>query len=159
MNSSAGSAVTVRLAERPDDLAAHHAVRHAVFVQEQHAFDESDRDARDADALHVVAVADGLVVGVVRLYPTDDAGRWRGDRLAVLPEARTLDAGALLVRFAVRTAGARGGTMMDARVQVQNVRFFQRLGWTLVGDIAEFHGLPHQQMEIPLTPAPPAPGG
>lgn len=155
MTRSAGPAVAVRLVAGPDDLAAHHAVRHAVFVEEQHAFDESDRDARDDDALHVVAVADGLVVGAVRLYPTNDAGRWRGDRLAVLPRARTLDAGALLVRFAVRTAGERGGTAMDARVQVRNVRFFQRLGWTPVGDIAQFHGMSHQHMEIPLMPTPP----
>ena len=47
-------------------------------------------------------------MGAVRLYPLDEAGLWKGDRLAVLRDARPLPAGGPLVRFAVETAGRMG---------------------------------------------------
>ena len=34
--------------------------------------------------------------------------------------------------------------------QAGNVRFFQALGWTAVGDPADYLGHPHQQMSIAL---------
>jgi GNAT superfamily N-acetyltransferase len=86
----------------------------------------------------------------VRLYPLDGDGLWKGDRLAVLPSTRSLQLGAMLVRFAVRTAGERGGRLMVAQVQVPNVRFFERLGWSRDGDPAPMLGVDHQAMTIEL---------
>jgi putative N-acetyltransferase (TIGR04045 family) len=143
----------VRVARSEQDLAAHHRVRHAVFVQEQGIFELSDIDAWDPDAVHVVASLGPLVVGAVRLYPLDEAGLWQGDRLAVLADARRLRVGAPLVRFAVATAGELGGTRMIARVQVANVPFFLHLGWSRVGTTAEYRGHSHQRMLIPLAGA------
>jgi putative N-acetyltransferase (TIGR04045 family) len=134
-----------RLAASADELRGHFAVRRAVFVEQQRLFSD-DRDAHDDGALHAVAVIDGVVIGAVRLYPL--SGRlWKGDRLAVLPGYR---AGAELVRFAVRTAGERGGTRMVAQVQVANVRFFERLGWECDGEAALYRGVMHQPMAIAL---------
>ncbi|MGD9570595.1 MAG: MSMEG_0567/Sll0786 family nitrogen starvation N-acetyltransferase [Thermoleophilia bacterium] len=144
------SAVDVRVARDEADVAAHHAVRRAVFVTEQAIFDDDDRDAWDDAAVKVVAVAGDRVVGAVRLYPLDEAGLWKGDRLAVLRDARRLRVGAPLVRFAVATAGAQGGTRMIARIQRRNVAFFGHLGWTPLGDVHDFHGRSHQDMTIPL---------
>jgi putative N-acetyltransferase (TIGR04045 family) len=143
----------VRVARDPDDLAAHHHVRHTVFVDEQHVFAGSDRDAWDDGAVKVVAALGPLVVGAVRLYPLDEAGLWQGDRLAVLPEARRMRAGGPLVRYAVATAGVLGGRRMIARVQVPNVPFFLHLGWQRVGPAFTYRDLPHQGMEIPLAGA------
>ena len=67
----------------------------------------------------------------MRFYPLDGDGLWKGDRLAVLPAERASQLGAMLVRFAVRTAGELGGRLMVAQIQVPNVRFFERLGWQL----------------------------
>jgi putative N-acetyltransferase (TIGR04045 family) len=134
-----------RLAASAAELDAHFAVRRAVFVEQQKLF-EDDRDAHDELALHAIAVADGAVIGAVRLYPL--AGSvWKGDRLAVLPGHR---AGADLVNFAVRTAGERGGSRMVAQVQVANVRFFERLGWVCDGEPAPYRGVMHQPMAIAL---------
>ena len=85
----------------------------------------------------------------VRLYPLT-GGYWQGDRLAVLPEARVRHLGAELVRFAVATAGERGGHTMVARIQVPNVRFFEQLGWHADGPPGPFHGVTHQPMAITL---------
>jgi putative N-acetyltransferase (TIGR04045 family) len=144
------SAPTAELAVATD-LAAHLAVRHRIFVELQGLFEETDRDARDAapDTVHVVAVVDGEVVGTVRLYPLGD-GLWKGDRLAVLPDARVHRLGGALVNFAVRTAGELGGRTMVAQVQVANVRFFERLGWVRDGSAALYRGVMHQPMAIDL---------
>ncbi|MFN2521657.1 MAG: GNAT family N-acetyltransferase, partial [Candidatus Limnocylindria bacterium] len=87
----------------------------------------------------------------VRLYPLDREGLWKGDRLAVLPAERALRLGAMLVRFAVRTAGELGGRRMVAQIQVPNVRFFERLGWRRDGDPAPMLGVEHQPMTIDLS--------
>ncbi|MCU0307286.1 MAG: GNAT family N-acetyltransferase [Thermoleophilia bacterium] len=145
--------VVVRLAGGEAERDAHFRVRHAVFVEEQGIFTGTDRDEHDDDALHAVALAGPLVVGAVRLRPLDEPGLWQGDRLAVLPEARRLRAGAPLVRFAVRTAAERGGALMVAEVQVPNVAFFLHLGWERVGEPHEHRRIAHQRMRIPLAVA------
>lgn len=144
------------LVRGPQELAGHFAVRRGIFVQTQGLFRHDDRDERDdhATTLHAVGLLDGMVVGAVRLYPLDDGGLWKGDRLAVLPAERALQLGAMLVRFAVRTAGERGGRRMDAQVQVANVGFFERLGWHCDGDPAPMFGVEHQPMAIELTSTP-----
>ena len=140
-----------RVAREGTDLAAHHAVRRAVFVDEQHLFDGSDRDDHDDDpaTLHVVGLVAGLPAGSVRLYPLS-AGLWKGDRLAVLGEHRAGRLGATLVRFAVATAAAHGGARMAATVQQPNEEFFRRLGWSRCAEPAPYLGVPHVAMDITL---------
>jgi predicted GNAT family N-acyltransferase len=113
-----------------------------------------DRDARDDDpaTIHVIGLADGVTGGTVRLYPLGGGdGRWKGDRLAVLPEHRRHGLGAPLVRFAVAEAGARGGREMEAYIQPANVAFFEWLGWRRVGRIVEYAGIGHQRMVTGLA--------
>ncbi|MGZ4611060.1 MAG: MSMEG_0567/Sll0786 family nitrogen starvation N-acetyltransferase [Actinomycetes bacterium] len=149
------SAPDTRLACRPADgpaeIAMHHRIRHEVFVREQALFPVDDTDVHDAHAatIHVLGFDDGVPAGTVRLYPLGDR-LWKGDRLAVLPDHRHSGLGAPLVRYAVASAGALGGCRMVAQVQGTNVRFFQALGWTAVGEPADYLGLLHQQMSIAL---------
>lgn len=151
----------VRVAETEADLAAHHRVRRAVFVEEQGIFLDHDEDDWDDRAVKVVAAVGTRVLGAVRLYELDEAGLWKGDRLAVMPEGRRLRIGAPLVRFAVRTAGERGGSRMIALIQMRNVAFFRHLGWSALGDQTDYRGATHQEMTIALSGAAPkfAPGG
>jgi putative N-acetyltransferase (TIGR04045 family) len=154
-------ALDVRVAVTDEDVAEHHRVRHEVFVREQGIFAVDDRDGWDEGAVKVVARAGGRVLGAVRLYPLDEAGLWKGDRLAVLPEGRRLLIGAPLVRFAVATAGERGGSRMIALIQARNVPFFSHLGWSVLGDETDYRGATHQEMTIALAGAQPdfAPAG
>ena len=150
---AAPSPVVCREAGSPEELVAHFAVRHEVFVVEQAVFAGSDRDERDARAstVHVVGRCDGVVVGSVRLYEIDArTGLWQGDRLAVLAPFRVRGLGAPLVRCAVALAGTRGGRAMVAHIQLPNVTFFTRLGWEPVGAPETYVGLPHQQMRVAL---------
>ncbi|HEU0104034.1 MAG TPA: MSMEG_0567/Sll0786 family nitrogen starvation N-acetyltransferase [Mycobacteriales bacterium] len=136
------------------ELAEHHRIRHEVFVREQRLFPGDDVDEHDSQGstVHVLGLVDGCPSGTVRLYPVDDSGLWKGDRLAVLPGHRRSQLGRPLVRLAVALAGARGGTRMVASVQAPNRRFFVTLGWTPVGEPFDLLGQPHQQMTIPLAP-------
>lgn len=141
---------SVRLAASKAELASHMAVREQIFVDEQRLFDGTDRDPWDGSALHAVALFGDEIVGAVRLYALDEAGLWKGDRLAVLPGARRTSAARDLVRFAVTTAEALGGTLMLAQVQAGNVRFFERLGWESMGAPFQYRGVPHRRMSIGL---------
>ncbi len=151
------SQVPVWAAQRDNDLAAHYAIRHQVFVNEQGVLVQTDIDAYDSTpgVVHALAAQNDRCAGAVRLYPLDDQGRWKGDRLAVLRNHRVTVLGAQLVRFATATASAAGGDVMEASVQLANVKFFQRLGWTCDGETREFFGLPHQPMLFDLHTAPP----
>jgi putative N-acetyltransferase (TIGR04045 family) len=146
------------VARDADERRAHFTIRRAVFCAEQGMFGGADdRDPRDSEAatLHAVGAEAGLIGGTVRLYPLDvsDGLLWKGDRLAVLPAFRHGSLGGSLVRFAVRAAGERGGERMVAMIQLANVRFFLALGWSLDGDVVDFHGRAHQPMAIALSPA------
>jgi putative N-acetyltransferase (TIGR04045 family) len=136
----------------PDEAAAHHRIRHEVFVLEQDVFAACDRDGHDASSstIKVLAWAAGEPGGAVRLYPLEP-GIWQGDRLAVLAPFRAWNLGGPLVRFAVDTAARLGGVEMVAHVQASNVRFFERLGWRRRGEPELYVGLPHQLMAIDLT--------
>jgi putative N-acetyltransferase (TIGR04045 family) len=137
-----------------EQRAMHHRIRRAVFVGEQAIFPESDVDDHDlrADVVRVLALRGAEPVGAVRLYPVDaQAGLWKGDRLAVLARYRTCGAGAPLVRFAVAHARAHGGRRMIAHIQVANVRFFERLGWSAYRGAEDYFGVTHQPMDIALA--------
>jgi len=141
-----------RIAATPDELAAHHRVRHQVFVEEQGLFAGTDLDGHDPHALHIVGVWDGAVVGAVRAFVLDEAaGLWQGDRLAVLPDYRIRNVGKPLVKFAVASAAERGGTLMVAHIQLPNVAFFERIGWYVHGDVETYVGVAHQPMAIDLN--------
>jgi len=158
---AAAAELACRAVGTPDELAAHARIRHQVFVAEQGLFRAvgpgGDWDAHDEDpaTIHVIGLADGVICGTVRLYPVPAVpGQWKGDRLAVLPGHRHQGLGAPLVRFAVAAAGLHGGREMEAYIQPANVTFFEWLGWRRAGELAEYAGIPHQRMLIPLAPAP-----
>jgi putative N-acetyltransferase (TIGR04045 family) len=146
--------VECRAAQSPDEVALHREIRRRVFVEEQGFFEASDVDVHDHDpaTVRVLGLCGRVAGGAVRLYPLGEPGLWKGDRLAVLPEFRSIGMGGPLVRFAVRTAGAAGGSRMLAHVQPANVVFFERLGWRAVGRPVDYVGHPHQLMEIDLVP-------
>jgi putative N-acetyltransferase (TIGR04045 family) len=146
--------IICKIAETAAEYRGHLAVRHAVFVEEQRLFHETDVDEHDRHAIPLVAVdrRTGAVAGAVRCYTTGD-GVWYGGRLAVLPSYRHSAAsiGANLCRLAEATVIAHGCREFLAYIQTQNVRFFRRLGWQVIGDPVPHHGQPHQLMAASLA--------
>ena len=93
----------------------------------------ADRDGRDGEALHVVAVAGGRVVGTCRLLVDDGVARL--GRMAVEPERRGQGVGA-------RDPGARptawpaggGAERMRLHAQTSRAPLYQRAGYERAGD-------------------------
>ena len=148
--------IIYKIAETAAERREYFAVRHAVFVDEQALFVGTDVDDHDDDAIHIVAVArdTGAVVGAVRCYPAE-ADLWYGGRLAVLQAYRhhAASIGANLCRLAEATVIEYGCRRFLAYIQLQNVRFFQRLGWRAQGEPVIHCGEPHQIMAASLAGA------
>jgi len=77
------------LVDSAEELDLHLRVREEVFVREQRLFQGTDRDSHDDNpsTLHVLGLCNRVLGGVVRLYPLDEPGLWKGDRLAVTGDA------------------------------------------------------------------------
>lgn len=146
--------ISCKIVETEAERQAHFAIRRAIFVEEQGLFAGSDLDEHDAHAIHIIAVdhAIGRVAGAVRVYEAEP-GVWYGGRMAVLKEYRLRrpPVGPLLDRLAERTVSERGCRRFLAYIQMQNVRFFQRLGWRNIGEPTLHYGQPHQLMEADLS--------
>jgi putative N-acetyltransferase (TIGR04045 family) len=143
-------------------LAEYWQLRSAIFCQEQHLFEDCDRDDKDAIAYPIAALshdarlASGVnggvasgVVGVVRIL--EESPRvWYGGRLGVHPECRRYNQiGKGLIWKAVTTAHGWGCDRFLATVQIQNVRFFERLHWQSLKEL-EIRGVSHHLMEADL---------
>jgi putative N-acetyltransferase (TIGR04045 family) len=148
--------IICKIAETSDERAGHFAVRRAIFVEEQGMFTGTDVDEDDEYAIPIVAIVGetGAVIGAVRVYPAG-GGIWYGGRLAVLPayRRRAASIGANLCRLAEATVIAHGCHEFLAYIQIQNVRFFERLGWRAVGHPVLHYGQPHQTMAASLAAA------
>lgn len=138
-------------------LASYWELRSAIFCEEQHLFERSDRDEHDAAAYPIAAVnhdhtcgMGGQVVGVVRILETEP-GLWYGGRLGVHQHFRRHNQiGKGLIWKAVSTAHGWGCHRFLATVQIQNVRFFQRLHWQSLREL-EIRGIRHHLMEADLN--------
>ncbi|WP_017324020.1 MSMEG_0567/Sll0786 family nitrogen starvation N-acetyltransferase [Synechococcus sp. PCC 7336] len=154
---------TFELAQSPEHLRGYFNLRQSIFCDEQQLFSHSDIDRTDNIAYPIVAldrdwVAGDRVVGVVRIYEAEPR-LWYGGRLGVHARFRRRGRiGQGLIQKAVTTANAWGCDRFLATVQWQNVRFFRRLHWTSLEEIA-LCGQRHHLMEAdlnyyPLNPAP-----
>ncbi len=136
--------VSCRAASTPDELAIHFRIRQDVFVREQRFFTASDKNERDCDShtVHVLALWGNVAAGAVRLYPLGERNRWKGDRLAVVRGFRKHGLGGPLVRFAVQTAGERGGELMVANIQLQTSLSSNASGGTGWGSLTNMSATP-----------------
>jgi radical SAM protein (TIGR04043 family)/putative N-acetyltransferase (TIGR04045 family) len=148
--------VELSIAGTAEQLAEYYQVRREIFVLEQGVFQDSDKDAHDDEGIPIIALVDGRVAGTVRCYPSGD-GVWYGGRLAVRKDYRVgFDLGVLLVKKAVQIMEARKDVKRFlATIQIQNVRFFQRLGWSCLEESSLISGHKHQTMEKKLHEAQP----
>jgi putative N-acetyltransferase (TIGR04045 family) len=150
------SAYLFKLANSFDEYSAYFRLRRAIFAEEQDLFQGDDLDELDAIAYPIVAIAPATdqVVGVVRIYETEP-GIWYGGRLGTHPEYRRgWQVGKGLIYKAVTTANTWGCRQFLATVQLQNVRFFQRLHWRSLQELTVCDR-PHHLMEADLAYYPP----
>ncbi len=142
-----------KLAHTQPEIAAYFDLRRKIFVEEQGLFQTDDLDALDAIAHPIVAIepdAPSLkILGIVRIYEPKPR-LWYGGRLGTHPNHRRgWHIGKGLINKAVTTANDWGCDRFLATVQIQNVRFFQRLHWDSLEEI-EIRGITHHLMQANL---------
>lgn len=145
-----------QLARSSSELEAYFQLRRLIFCQEQGLFHEDDQDEIDRIAYPIVAIDSDThqIIGVVRIYEPQP-GIWYGGRLGTHPNFRRgWQIGKGLIYKAVTTANTWGCTQFLATVQLQNVRFFQRLHWQSLQEMT-LCDRPHHLMEADLTYYPP----
>ncbi len=129
------------------------ALRTRVFVEEQGVPPEVEQDAADATAVHAVARGlggelTGRVVATGRLLERD--GRAVIGRMAVDASARGGGYGAAVLAELHRRARERGLTEVELHAQVGARGFYERAGYTAVGDEYVEAGIVHVTMRRAL---------
>ena len=131
--------------ERTHDLATCHALRRAVFIIEQGVSEAEEVDGRDADALHLLALLDGVAVGCARVLVAGDTAKI--GRVCVLAAHRGAGVGAALTQEAVALARMLPGvTRAKLSSQTHAIGFYARLGFVATGDEYMDAGIPHRDM-------------
>ena len=132
-----------------EDRAEVAALRTRIFVDEQGVPPEIEQDAADATAVHVLSRDDaGTVVATGRLLvrgATAGIGRMAADR-----SVRGQGHGAAVLAELHRQAVLRGVTEVELHAQVSARGFYERAGYTAVGDEYEEAGIRHVTMRCRL---------
>jgi predicted GNAT family N-acyltransferase len=141
--------VEVRLARGRAEIDAALELRERVFCGEQGVSLAAERDGRDHEALHVVAVEDGHVLGTCRVVFDGELGRF--GRMAVEPSARRRGIGQALLAEAERHARRRGAARMRLHAQADVQNLYAAGGYVTCGAPFEEEGIPHVTMEKTLA--------
>jgi GNAT superfamily N-acetyltransferase len=107
------------------------------------------------DTFHVAAFDPaGAVGGCATFYPEptpDGRSGWRLRAMASAPEVRGQGYGARALRFGIAEIRARGGTLLWCNARSGAVWFYERLGFSTVGEEFEIAAIgPHYVMELGL---------
>lgn len=125
------------------------ALRDDVFCGEQGVSAEAERDGRDGEALHLVAVEGGRVLGTCRLlFRTRSA--FLG-RLAVLREERRRGIAAALLHEAAGHARQAGASRIGLHAQLDVRELYAAGGYVELGEPFVEEGIDHVTMEKQLA--------
>ncbi len=139
-----------RITADPAVLAEVSKLRHRVFVLEQGVDPALEFDGRDGEATHVVLEDGGRLVGTARIFDTGSEAVV--GRVAVEADRRGQGLGVLVMTAAERWAGDQGLPAVELHSQQSVVGFYERLGYTGVGEPYEEAGIPHLTMRKELLP-------
>jgi predicted GNAT family N-acyltransferase len=152
--------MVVRAVRDSQELQAALELRERVFCGEQGVSGAGERDGRDHEALHVVALeadssagaprrAGGRLLGTCRLLFDGDAARL--GRMAVEPDSRGRGVGTQVLLAAEELARARGASRMTLHAQIEATGVYERAGYEPRGERFMEEGIEHVTMEKPLA--------
>ena len=120
------------------------ALRHEVFVREQHVPPEEENDADDLHASHFVALFEGEVVGTLRLLEKPE--HVKIGRVAVRRSCRGRGIARQLIAAAMAAARRRGHERFYLTAQADKLGFYEQLGFVAFGPEFVDGGMPHRAM-------------
>ena len=133
-----------------DELAAALALREEVFCGEQGVTLAGDRDGSDQEALQLVAVDDGVVIGTCRML-IEPGGTAKFARLCVRANARGRGIAGRLLAAAEAEARKAGARRIGMHAQTDALGLYERAGYRAYGERFDEEGIEHLGMEKHLT--------
>lgn len=116
-------------------------IREEVFVTEQGFTKEFDDT--DQIATHLVLFWEGQPAGVCRFFPTEEPGCWDFGRLAVRKAFRDKHLGLSAGAGGGKSDSQAGGTKLALMAQIRVQKFYEKNGYTPVGEPCDDEGCPH----------------
>ena len=127
-----------------------HAVRRAVFIEEQKVPEDLEWDEADEHAYHVLATSDdGNPIGTGRLKQGCQIGR-----MAVLKAWRGRGVGAAILQALIALAQKEGCAQVQLNAQTHALAFYGRYGFTATGEEFAEAGIAHRRMLLTLERGP-----
>jgi predicted GNAT family N-acyltransferase len=140
--------IEVRAARDEREVEAALALREEVFCGEQGVSLADERDGRDGEAVHLVAVEDGAVLGTCRLLLEGTTVKL--GRMAVARAARGRGLGRALLDEAAVQSRALGAERIALAAQLTAQAMYERAGYEPYGDVFLDAGIEHVMMEKAL---------
>jgi predicted GNAT family N-acyltransferase len=134
----------VRPARDRSEVDAALALRYDVFCVEQGVSLEEERDGRDDEALHLVVLDDGEVVGTCRLLA--EGSEVKLGRMAVASSHRGRRLAAALLVEADARARELGARRIVLAAQLSAQAVYERAGYAPYGDVFLDAGIEHVMM-------------
>ena len=136
--------IEVRPARDRSEVNAALDLRHEVFCVEQGVSRDDERDGRDADAVHLVAVEDGAVIATCRLLVEGTTVKL--GRMAVARSRRGLGLARALLTEADARARAVAAERIVLAAQLGAQTLYERAGYEPYGDVFLDAGIEHVMM-------------
>ena len=151
MSASKEPAISLRRAERSEDVATCLRLRWTVFVEEQGVPPSLEVDEHDSatETVHALALLDGVPAGAGRFVP-EGPGRVKIGRMAVIDDARGRGLGEALLAFLEEQALRQGATAATLSAQVHARGFYEKHGYAAQGEVFDDAGIPHVRMDKTL---------
>jgi predicted GNAT family N-acyltransferase len=120
------------------------ALRREVFVWEQKVPEADEHDADDLTATHFVAIAEGEVVGTLRLIERPE--HIKIGRVAVHQAFRGQGIARQMMRAAMDHARTQGRERFYLTAQTDKIGLYEKLGFIAFGGEFQDGGMPHRAM-------------
>jgi predicted GNAT family N-acyltransferase len=146
---SSAPTVALRRARDAVERSAATELRIRVFCDEQGVSREQEIDGRDDDAVHLVAIERGAVVGTCRLL--FEGTTCKLGRLVVAREGRRRGIGGRLLALAEKEARTAGAELIVLNAQTRARGVYRAAGYTERGARFTEAGIEHNRMERALA--------
>jgi predicted GNAT family N-acyltransferase len=141
-------AYEVRRVRGEREMAAALQLRHDVFCIEQGVPEREELDGRDRDGIHLVAVANGQLLGTCRVLMVGATAQL--SRLAVRVSARRRGIATALLELADSEARSEGGARIVLHAQTYARALYDNAGYRPRGRVFREAGIEHVAMDKAL---------
>ena len=128
-----------------DDLADAHAIRRAVFIEEQNVSEADEMDGTDGACIHLVAYENGTPISTGRIMITGED--FIIGRVATVKSHRGQGIATGVMQALINACVTMGGERQVLHAQTHARGFYEKLGFVAYGEEFDDAGIPHIAME------------